>query len=112
MRSHHLPTAEQAQVIRDVLGIRKRVELTPQALERLRARTASWNLLQPANRQAFGLGRQDLRPPHPYPPRRRRAKFREKSCHGKKNGPRLSFLGGKGGRLGPELAGRENHRLG
>ncbi len=47
MRSHHLPTAEQAQVIRDVLGIRKRVELTPQALERLRARTASWNLLQP-----------------------------------------------------------------
>ena len=47
MRSHHLPTAEQAQVLRDVLGIRKRVELTLQALERLRARTTSWNPLQP-----------------------------------------------------------------
>jgi len=32
-----LPTAEQAEVIRDVLGIRKRVELGPDELERRRA---------------------------------------------------------------------------
>ena len=41
LRLHHLSTAEQAEVIRDVLGIRKRVELTPETLERLRARTAT-----------------------------------------------------------------------
>ena len=41
LRLHHLATAEQAEVIRDVLGIRKRVELTPETLERLRARTAT-----------------------------------------------------------------------
>jgi len=32
-----LPTAEQAEVVRDVLGIRKRAELGPEELERRRA---------------------------------------------------------------------------
>jgi hypothetical protein len=37
MRLHQLPTSEQAEVIRDVLGIRKRTELAPDELERRRA---------------------------------------------------------------------------
>jgi len=37
MQLQHLPTAEQAEVIRDVLGIRKRTELSPKELERRRA---------------------------------------------------------------------------
>lgn len=36
LRLHHLPTAEQAAIIRDVLGIRKRGELAPEELERRR----------------------------------------------------------------------------
>jgi|SRR6516162_9872282 len=43
LKLHTLPTPEQAAVIRDVLGIRKRIELAPDTLERLRARTAGWN---------------------------------------------------------------------
>ena len=46
LRLHALPTAEQAEVIRDIPGIRKRIELAPETLERLRARTASWNRLE------------------------------------------------------------------
>jgi hypothetical protein len=37
VRSQQLPTAEQAEVIRDVLGIHKRVEFGPAELERRRA---------------------------------------------------------------------------
>lgn len=37
LRLHRLPTAAQAEVIRDVLGIRKRTELAPDELERRRA---------------------------------------------------------------------------
>jgi len=37
LRLHQLPTAEQADVIRDVLGIRKRVEFGAEELERRRA---------------------------------------------------------------------------
>src|SRR5262245_6176448 len=37
LQLQQLPTAEQAEVIRDVLGIRKRVELGPEELERRRA---------------------------------------------------------------------------
>ena len=33
---HQLPTVEQTEVIRDVLGIRKRVEFAPEELERRR----------------------------------------------------------------------------
>lgn len=47
MRSHHLPTAEQAQVIGDVLAIRKRVELTPQALERCAPEPPAGNFCSP-----------------------------------------------------------------
>jgi hypothetical protein len=37
LRLHHLPTPEQAVVIRDVLGIRKRMEFSPDDLARRRA---------------------------------------------------------------------------
>lgn len=40
LRLHHLPTADQAEVIRDVLGIRKRVTFAPGELERRRASMA------------------------------------------------------------------------
>src|SRR5262245_33658425 len=43
LRLHALPTPDQADVIRDVLGIRKRTEMSPATLERLRARAAAWN---------------------------------------------------------------------
>jgi hypothetical protein len=43
-RLHGLPTEEQAAVLRDVLGIRKRVALDPLELERRRARGKSWAL--------------------------------------------------------------------
>jgi hypothetical protein len=36
-RLHQLPTPEQAEVIRDVVGIRKRMKMSPTTLERLRA---------------------------------------------------------------------------
>jgi hypothetical protein len=35
LRLHVLPTPEQAAVIRDVLGIRKRIQLAPETLDRL-----------------------------------------------------------------------------
>ena len=47
LRLHQLPTAEQAEVLRDILGIRKWVELAPETLERLRAGAAAWNGLEP-----------------------------------------------------------------
>jgi hypothetical protein len=37
LRLHQLPTAEQSDVIRDILGIRKRMEFSPEDLERRRA---------------------------------------------------------------------------
>jgi len=43
LRLHQLPTADQAEVIRDILCIRKRVELSAATLETLRARIAGWN---------------------------------------------------------------------
>src|SRR5262245_14728355 len=63
LRLHALPTPDQADVIRDVLGIRKRTEISAETLERLRARTALWNGLEPQaiddsvgqdGREAFG----------------------------------------------------------
>ena len=36
-------------MIRDALGIRKRIELAPETLERLRARTAGWNEFGPSH---------------------------------------------------------------
>jgi len=47
LRLHALPTSEQAEVIRDVLGLQKRREDSPETLERLKARTAAWNGAQP-----------------------------------------------------------------
>lgn len=47
LRLRALPTADQAVVIRDVLGIRKRMDMTTETLERLLARTAAWNGLKP-----------------------------------------------------------------
>jgi hypothetical protein len=47
LRLHTLPTSEQAIVIRDVLGIQKRREDTPETLARLRARLAALNEAQP-----------------------------------------------------------------
>jgi hypothetical protein len=46
LRLHELPTPEQALVIRDVLGIQKRREVSPETLELLRARVATWNEAQ------------------------------------------------------------------
>jgi hypothetical protein len=37
LRLHQLPTTEQAEVIRDILGIRKRREVSSEVLERLRS---------------------------------------------------------------------------
>jgi hypothetical protein len=37
LRLHHLPTTERAEVIRDVLGIRKKMEVSAETLERLRS---------------------------------------------------------------------------
>ena len=54
LRLHHLPTPEQAEIIRDVLGIRKRVELAPETLEWLRARTAAWNGPEPLAKATRG----------------------------------------------------------
>jgi hypothetical protein len=45
LRLQQLPTAEQASVIRDILGIRKRMEFSPEDLER---RRASMTRLAPA----------------------------------------------------------------
>jgi hypothetical protein len=45
LRLHRLPTSEQAAVIRDVLGIRKRMEFAPADLER---RRTSMSRLSPA----------------------------------------------------------------
>jgi len=47
LRLYALPTPDQADVIRDVLGIRKRTEMSSETLERLRARAALWNGLEP-----------------------------------------------------------------
>ena len=47
LRLHALPTAEQAEVIRDVLGIQKRREDTVETLERLRERMADWHAQKP-----------------------------------------------------------------
>jgi hypothetical protein len=43
LRLHAQPTAEQAITIRDVLGIRKRAEVSPETLERLKAQLAPWS---------------------------------------------------------------------
>src|SRR5215510_11391670 len=37
LRLHHLPTPAQAEEIRQALGIRKKMEVSPETLERLRA---------------------------------------------------------------------------
>ena len=53
MRLHHLPTPKQAEIIRDVLGIRKRMEFSPEDLERRRVlalRALAGKTLPSANR--------------------------------------------------------------
>jgi hypothetical protein len=47
LRLHHLPTFEQAAVIRDVVGVQKRREYSEETRERLRAMVASWNGAEP-----------------------------------------------------------------
>lgn len=47
LRLHALPTTDQAEIIRDIFGIRKRVELTPEELERRRSQAAAWHALKP-----------------------------------------------------------------
>jgi hypothetical protein len=47
LRLHRLPTADQAEVIRDILGIRKRVEYSPETLEQRRSLMAAWNGAEP-----------------------------------------------------------------
>jgi hypothetical protein len=47
LRLHALPTADQAEELRAVLGIRKPVELAPETLERLRSRVTAWNAPEP-----------------------------------------------------------------
>jgi hypothetical protein len=47
LRLHHVPTPDQAEIIRNVLGIRKRVELTPEELERRRAQATAWHAPKP-----------------------------------------------------------------
>ena len=59
LRLHQLPTAEQAEVIRDCLGIRKRTELDADELER---RRALGKLL------ALAAGRAGASTPAPHPP--------------------------------------------
>jgi len=56
LRLHQLPDATQAEVIREVLGIRKRVELAPSELERRRSLMASLRSAQ---------GRPNSTPPLP-----------------------------------------------
>ena len=43
LRLHALPTPEQAIIIRDVLGIQKRREVSPEDLARLKAQLAPWS---------------------------------------------------------------------
>ena len=50
LRLHHLPTPEQAEEIRQVLGIRKRVELAPEELERRRAQVAALRAQNPRSK--------------------------------------------------------------
>jgi hypothetical protein len=59
LRPQQLPTQQQAAVIRDVLGIRKRVEFSTEDLERRRA------LMK---RVALAAGRADATSPIPYQP--------------------------------------------
>ena len=42
-RLHQLPSPEQAVVIRDILGIRKRVEFSPEEIIRRRELVSQWN---------------------------------------------------------------------
>lgn len=47
LRLRALPTADQAEIIRDFLGIRKRVELMPAEFERRRSQAVAWHALKP-----------------------------------------------------------------
>jgi len=50
LRLHELPTSDQAEVIRQVLGIRKRMEMAPEELERRRAQASTWHALKPRSK--------------------------------------------------------------
>jgi hypothetical protein len=47
LRLHELPTVEQAEEIRRALGLRKRVEISPEELERKRAQVAGLRAQNP-----------------------------------------------------------------
>jgi len=53
LRLHQLPTAEQAETIRDVLGLRKRPELSAEHRETLRARISGWKGAEPREKPGF-----------------------------------------------------------
>src|SRR5262245_42550410 len=69
LRLDGLPTADQAAVIRGLLGIRKRTEMFTETLERLRARTAAWNAAepQPIDEMAAQDGREPFGGTHTHP---------------------------------------------
>jgi hypothetical protein len=54
LRLHHLPTPDQAEALRDILGLRKRTEYSAEHLEALRARTAAWNGLEALEKAETG----------------------------------------------------------
>ena len=45
-RLHRLPTAAEAEEIRDVIGFRKRVEWSPEELARRQEQTRRWNVAE------------------------------------------------------------------
>ena len=68
LRLHQPPTAEQAAVIRDILGIRKRMDFSPEDLERRRASMT---------RLASAQGSANATSPLPQPTQERTPKFDE-----------------------------------
>src|SRR5262245_9816018 len=95
LQLHQLPTAEQAEVIRDVLGIRKRVELGPEELERRRAL---------GKRLALAAGLANEAGAVPYAPPRASGSFRRRSHQ--MSGHRIRIPGyrlNKAGELVPDM---------
>jgi hypothetical protein len=65
-RLHQLPTSEQAEVVRDVVGIRQRREYSEETREILRARIASWNGAEPQQEAPLeGISRANATGPVP-----------------------------------------------
>ena len=74
LRLHHLPTTERAELIRDILGIRKKMEVSAETLERLRSIGFKSNPRPEARiRSNIGVGRLPRYPygrPKPRPKKR------------------------------------------